>query len=351
MVADAARIAHARCRDDDLGHGVGVDRHGFFLSLADMQAGELQRVLAGLHQSQGFLVIALAEILAEDGGRFACQRAVHIDREVAVAGHATLGLDLAQEIQQFLGAAHRKTGDDHVAAFVKGGLQHVGQLAQVVRLGAVAAVAVGGLHNQVVGMAGVGRVLDKRLVGVADIAGEHDDLRLFARLGDAQRDGRAAQQVAHIGKAHLDFSRWAVKQVLPHLIGAGHELLHDFFGILHSIVGFDHFGTAAHGLAVFPLGLLLLDMGRVLQHDGAEVAGRIRGVDGAAVAVFVQVGDAARVVDVGMGQQQGFVGAGGIGQVGVFVYVAALLHAAIDQDPMACGFQLGTAARNFTVSA
>ena len=351
MVADAARVAHARRRDDDLRHGVAVDGHGFFLGLADVQAGELQRVPACLHQGQGFLVIALAEILAEDSGGLAGQRAVHVDREVSVAGHAALGLDLPQKIQQFLGAAHRKAGDDHVTALIKGRLQHIGQLAQVVRLGAMAAVAVGGLHNQVVSVAGVGGVLDERLVGVANIAGENDDLRLLARFGHAQRDGRTAQQVAYIGKAHLDFTRWSVKQVLPGLIGAGHELLHDLLGILDGIIGFDHLGTTAHGLTVFPLSLLLLDMGRVLQHNSTEVAGGVGGVNRAAVAVFVQVRDAARVVDVGVSQQQSFVGARGIGQVGVFVDVAALLHAAVDQDTMSCSFQLGTAARNLTVSA
>ena len=214
----------------------------------------------------------------------------------------------------------------------------------------MAAVAVGGLHDQIVGMAGVGRVTDKRLMLVADITRENDDLRRAVRLCNAQRDRRAAQQVAHIGKAHLDTPLGAVEQGLPCLIGAGHELLHDVLGILDRVVRLDHFCAAAHGLTVFPLGLLLLNVGRVLEHDAAEVAGGLGRVDGAAVAVFVQVRDPARVVDMGMGQQQRLIGAGGIGQVGIFVDIAALLPAAVDQDAVPRCLQLGAAAGDLTVS-
>ena len=73
----------------------------------------------------------------------------------------------------------------------------------------------------------------------------------------------------HIGKAHLNFPRWAIKQGLPRIVRAGHELLHDLLRILDSIVGLDHGGTTAHGLAVFPLGLLFLNVGGILKHDGA----------------------------------------------------------------------------------
>ncbi len=351
MVADAARVAHARRRDDDLRHGVAVDGHGFFFGLADVQAGELQRVPACLHQGQGFLVIALGKVFPENRGGLAGQRAVHVDREVSVAGHAALGLDLADKIQKLLRAAHGKAGDDDIAAPVECRLQHGAQIADIIRFRAVAAVPVGGFHDKVIRVARVGRILDERLMGVADVARENDDLRRAARLRNAQRDGRTAQQVAYIGKAHLDFTRWSIKQVLPGLIGAGHELLHDLLGILDGIIGLDHLGTTAHGLAVFPLSLLLLDMGRVLQHDGTEVAGGVGGIDGAAVAVFVQVRDAARVVDVGVSQQQSFVGAGGIGQVGVFVDVAALLHAAVDQKAVSRRLQLCAAAGHFPVSA
>ena len=351
MVADAARVAHASGGEDDLGRRVAVDGHGFLFRLADVQTRELQGVPAALHQGEGFVVVALGKVFPEDRGGFARQRAVHKDREVFVALDTALGLDLTDKIQKLLRAAHGKAGDDDIAALVERRLQHGAQIADIIRFRAVAAVPVGGFHNKVIRVARVGRVLDERLMGVADVARENDDLRRAARLRNAQRDGRAAQQVPHIGKAHLDFAGWPVEQRLPRLIGAGHKLLHDVLRVLNGVVRLDHLGTAAHGLAVFPLGLLLLNVGGILQHDGAEVAGRIGGIDGAAVAVFVQVRDAARVVDVRMGQQQCLIGAGRAGQVGVLIHVAALLHAAVDQKAVSRRLQLCAAAGHFPVSA
>ena len=81
------------------------------------------------------------------------------------------------------------------------------------------------------------------------------------------------------------------KRVCQAAVGAGHELLHDLLGILHRVIRFHHGGAAALGLAVFPLGFLLLDVGRVPQHDAAQVHGGIGGIDGAPVAVFIEVGD------------------------------------------------------------
>ena len=45
-----------------------------------------------------------------------------------------------------------------------------------------------------------------------------------------------------------------------------------------------------------------------------------------------------------MGEQQCLIGAGGIRQLGIFVDIAALLHAAVDQDAVARCLQLGAAA-------
>ena len=142
-------------------------------------------------------------------------------------------------------------------------------------------------------MARVGRVLDERLMGVADVARENDDLRRAARLRNAQRDGRAAQQVPHIGKAHLDFAGWPVEQRLPRLIGAGHKLLHDVLRVLDGVVRLDHLGAAAHGLAVFPLGLLLLNVGGVLKHNVQQVRRQPCGDDAALKTVLDEHGNAA----------------------------------------------------------
>ena len=82
--------------------------------------------------------------------------------------HAPL-LDFAQEVEDLLGAAHGKAGDDHIAAPVEGGLQHIGQVGQVIWPGAVQTVAVGGFHHHIVGLGQVVGVVEDGLMQVPDI--------------------------------------------------------------------------------------------------------------------------------------------------------------------------------------
>ena len=159
---------------------------------------------------------------------------------------------------------------------------------------------------------------------------------------------RAAQQMAHIGKADFDFAAFVLEKRLPAPIGAGHKLLHDPFGILHGIIRFYHSRAATLGFTVFPFCFLFLNVSGIPQHNAAQVHGGIGGIDGTAIAIFIQVRNLPRMVDVGMGEQQRLIGAGCIGQVGVFVYIPALFHAAIDQQAVARCFQLSAAAGHFT---
>ena len=52
-----------------------------------------------------------------------------------MAGDQTLFFDLPDKVEQLLGTAHRKAGDDHIAAPVKGALQDPAQLPHIVRAG------------------------------------------------------------------------------------------------------------------------------------------------------------------------------------------------------------------------
>ena len=173
-------------------------------------------------------------------------------------------LDLPQKIQHFLRAAHRKAGHHHVAAPIKGALQNFCQLCHIVRSGVVVAVAVGGLHDEVIGMAGVGRILDERLVLVADIAGKHQ-LGGSVALGDPQLDAGRAQQVPHVHEPCFDargkLNALAVLHTQEQAAGG--------FGVLYGVHGLHRLCARALALAVFPLGFKFLNMRRVPQHNAA----------------------------------------------------------------------------------
>ena len=346
MVADAAGVAHTAGREDDLGGQVRVDHPGFVAGDADPQPREGDGVDPRVQQGPGVGVKTVLAGIPEDAGGLDGQGAVDVHREIAVAGHQVFLLDLPHEVEQLLGAAHRKAGDDHVAAPVKGALQNIHQLFDVVGAGRMAAVAIGGLHDDVVRLGQIGGVLEDGLVQIADVP-RKDQLGGLFPFGDPQLDAGRAQQVAHVGKAGLHPGR----KLHPLVIVHPHEQADSRLGVLDGVVRFHRRQAGAGVLAVFPLGLRLLDVGGVPQHDVAQPAGGAGGVDLAPVALLGQQGQMAAVVDVGVGQQNAVDLAGRHGQRLVLVDILALLHAAVDQEMQPPCLQQGTAARYFVVRA
>ena len=346
VMTDAACLAHAAGRQDDLGRAVSVDHTGLITGHGDPQPRHPDGVDALFQQGAGLLVEAVRVCVPEDAGGLGSQRAVDVDREVAVPFDQPFFLDLPQKIQHLLGATHRKTGHDHIAAPVKGALQDFSQLVHIIRARAVQPVAVGGLHEHIVRLADIGGVLDDGLVQIADIAGKHQ-LGGSVTLGDPQLDAGGAQQVAHIHEPHLD----ARSQLDALFVVHTHEQLHGRLGVLHGIHGLHRLGTGALGLAVLPLGLELLDVGGVPQHDTAQFHRGVGGVDFAPEAVAHQQRQHTGVVDVRMGSQHPVDLAGCHRDGLVLVDILALLHAAVDQEPTARGFQQRTAAGDLMVRA
>ena len=92
-------------------------------------------------------------------------------------------------------------------------------------------------------------------------------------------------------------------------------------------------------------------MGRVPQHDAAQLHRGVRGIDLAAEAVAHQQRQHTGMVDVCMGGQHPVDLAGCHRDGLVLVDILALLHAAVDQEPTARGFQQRTAAGDLMVRA
>ena len=125
------------------------------------------------------------------------------------------------------------------------------------------------------------RITEDGLVDVSDVAGEAD-LALLARLMQPDLDGGGAQEMAHIGQADGD----AVVDLHDFVVGAGDHVGHEPVHILELVQRFDHRLAGALGLAGFPVSLLHLDVGRVAQHNAAQLHRGGAGVDVAAEALL-----------------------------------------------------------------
>ena len=339
VMLDPARLAHAAGRQNHLAPAVGVDGLGLLAGHRQPQTGAADGVDALFQQIAGFGVEVFPVGVVEDAGGLHGQGAVHIHREILVALHQPVLLDLPQEIEHLLGAAHRKAGHHQIAPPVKGALEHPGQVVYIVGPGAVAAAAVGGFHHHHVGLGEIAGVVEQRLVEVAHVAGEGQGL-LFALLLHPDLDAGRAQQMAHVGEPH--------RNALAHrhhlAVAAGGELLHGVHRVLHRVEGQIFRQARPLCLAVAPFGFKFLDMARIPQHDVAQVGGGPGAVNGTPEALPAQKGKPARVVDVGVGQQHRVHIPRRQGQFGVFVFVGALFQPAVDEDVLSVCLQQRAAA-------
>ena len=160
-------------------------------------------------------------------------------------------------------------------------------------------------------------------------------------------DAGAAQQVASVDELrrhalhHRDLlAVFAGLDKLPHPQGIGHGVDRLYLRPSGALV-----------LAVLVLRVLLLDMGGVLEHNVQQIGGQAGGNDLTLKAVFDEHGDAAGVVDVGVGDHHGVDVPGGKVQLLVVPLVPALLQAAVHQDLLPVDLQTMAAAGYALVSA
>ena len=202
-------------------------------------------------------------------------------------------------------------------------------------------VAVGALHDDVIGPVDQAGVPDDGLVVVADVAGE-DDLFLHAVLFQPHLHAGRAEQVACVHKANF----YALAQLNDLAVLHRHQVFRDLRGVGHGVQRLHRGPAGPLALLVLPLGIHLLDVGRVLEHDGHQLAGQAGGKDLPLKALLDEQGDAAGVVDVRVGDDHIVDVIRRKVQHGVVSLVLALLQAAVDEDLLAADFHAVAAARD-----
>ena len=327
VVADAARVAHAGGGDDDLGGPVLVEGLGLLAGFRGVKVGEAEHVRALAHQPNRVVVHIAPEVPVKDGRGLFRQGRVDVHREIRAGGYHVLFLNLPDEVEKLLGPAHGEGGDNDIAPPGHSLVDDPGQLVGVAPALRMVPVAVGGLHHHVVRPGQLHWVPDDGLVDVADVPGE-DDALFHAVFPQVHGHEGGAQQMPRVGK----FDVHALAQVDELTVLADNHKFLDPLRVLHGVEGLGPGGAGALTLAVFPLRVLLLDVGGVQQHDFQQLGGEAGGEDAALEALLNEHGNPAGVVDVGVGDQDVVDGVGGKGEFAVGNLVPALLEAAVDED-------------------
>ena len=115
-------------------------------------------------------------------------------------------LNFTNKVQHLLRSADSERRDHEVAAAVERFLNDFCQFRHVIRFRSVAAIAVGGFHNHVIGALRVLRVVDQRLMDISDIAGEEQFFR-HTVLCQPQLNGCGAEQMTGIEETDLNAVR------------------------------------------------------------------------------------------------------------------------------------------------
>ena len=145
-------------------------------------------------------------MIAENVSCLNGKRTVHVNREFAVAVNQMFCLYFTDKVQHLLRSSNSERRDHEVAAAVERFLNDFCQFRHVIRFRSVAAVAVGGFHNHVIGALRVLRVVDQRLMDISDIAGEEQFFR-HTVLCQPQLNGCGAEQMTGIEKTDLNAVR------------------------------------------------------------------------------------------------------------------------------------------------
>ena len=170
VLFDAAARAHPRAGHDDARAPDGVDGLGFLARPDELQAREIEGPLPDPEKALG-LVVQAFQVALEDPGHVHGHGAVE---EYQDGRDAVLVAEPAEMEHQLLGPFDGERGDDDVAPGGDGLRDDVAQQALHVLRVVVVPVAVGRLHDDVIGPRKDRRVPDEGLVPLADVAGKDD---------------------------------------------------------------------------------------------------------------------------------------------------------------------------------
>ena len=173
MMLDTSGITHTAGRNDNLRFLVKVDHLGFISGNCCLQSRKTNWIDTSIYQIKRIFV-KVFHLLHKNTGSLNCQRTVHVYLKIIVSVDQLIFLDLTDKIQHFLRPAHCKCRNNHITAPVKGLLDHIRQILNIVRSRSMAAVAISGFHHDIVCILNIVRIPDQWLMFIADVTGKYD---------------------------------------------------------------------------------------------------------------------------------------------------------------------------------
>ena len=203
MVTNPPCFTHAACRNDDLRVLIHVEHLRICGISRKLQIREIQRMVTAQNVAFGFFVENLC-ILFEYFGRRRRHRAVDVDVDIAedIGIFRMMLVEHIELIDQLLRSADCKRRNDDIAAALDRLQHNLNQLVDTGRVFFVQSIAVGRLHDDIVGFFDFGRIAENRTVWYTEISGKHQLGSRFS-LGRPQLDDCRAENMSRIIKDDL----------------------------------------------------------------------------------------------------------------------------------------------------
>ena len=319
VVKDPAVLAHAARRDDDGGALEVVEPLGLVGGADRVEQVETEGV--ALRPGARLVAFRMAPIHLGDVGR---ERAVDVDRNPRDPA-----LQALEAVGQVLRASHREGGDEDLPPAAGDLVDDGREVLLLVLLGGMDAVPVGALHED--------RVCAREQLGApedrqrrpSDVAREDDPLSLGLELHQ-----RRAEHVAGVVEGHVHVRGGLEDLVIGHGLdqrGGGSRV----------VAAVERLPRRALAL-VDELHVALLDGGRVEEHQRGQIGGGRGRVDGAGPAGLHERGKGARMVDVGVGEDDRVDGLHVEAEDAVALegfFSRPLVESAVEEDRSVAGFQ------------
>ena len=340
VVQDTTALAHPAGRDHHERAGLVVQLHALLRRLGVVQRLKPEHVDV---VTQGLVDIVVEALLIAPMDRCHAigERAVDVHRNPR---QLVLVEQLVEVIHHLLRAAQTEGRNDDAASLLVGLQNDPQQIVLHVGHGRMHPVAIGAFDDQDIPALDRLRVDQQGHAVPTDVTREHNPLPQRP-LADFEFDNRRSQDVPRRDEPHADIGG----QFMPLVKVQRLNQSHDIFGILRGIQRLDQ--ILASPLAVEVLGVLLLNVGGILEHDVRDVSGGIGAEDRAVEPGLVESRQVAAVIDVGMGENDRIEFLGSAVELHVLdpgILAMPLKQPAVEQQPQVVRLDQVLTAGDFT---
>ena len=241
------------------------------------------------------IIVEVFHVFHEHSRGGYCQRTVQYNRNIRI--QPARSIQSIEVVEQCLSAPDGESRNDEVAAPVHSVIDRL-QKCRFAVIKLMCAVPVGGFHHKKISTVHIRRVAYNRLIWLSQIPRKNQSRGFFA-FTDVHGQCRRTKYVSGL----LIFDTHIGQCIERLVVRNGRQVLYGFVGIFDSINRYQRLFAAPPTFAAQYLGITLLNMSRVGEHNADQFASCLRGVNLPRKPARRQFGQQTAMIYMSMGQE------------------------------------------------